>query len=194
MRKHIIYTFLFVLLVSVTTQAQTVFRGTVIDAVTKQPITDARVGVNNQGVGEITNTKGLFNYRRHHEVLNSESKLIVGASGYKTLQLDAEEVRTLFNRSSTIELEPSTKKAKAKKVQNLTVFWDASEDMQGRDIDAEIAYVQDYVLAYKNITLRLIVFDYQIRSEELISIRDGDVTRFRESVNGLTYNLSLIHI
>lgn len=188
MKKHIIYTFLFVLLVSVTAQAQTVFRGTVIDAVTKQPITNARVGVNNQGVGEITNTKGLFNYRKYHEILNSESELIVGASGYETLRLDADKVRSLFNISSIIELEPSTKKAKAKKVQDLTVFWDVSEDMQGRNIDTEIAYVQDYVSAYKNITLRLVVFDYQIRSEELISIRDGDMTRFRESVNGIIYN------
>ena len=168
--------------------AQTVFRGTVIDAVTKQPIVNARVGINNQGVGEITNAKGFFNYKKHHEVLNSESELQVGATGYASIRLDAEKVRTLFNRSSKIELQPSSKQQKKKGVKDLTVFWDVSEDMQGRDVDAEIAYVKEYVSAYKNVTLRLVIFDYQIRSEERIEIRDGDMTRFRESVKGLIYN------
>jgi len=165
-----------------------VFRGTVIDAVTKQPIAQARVGINNQGVGEITNAKGFFNYRKYNEILNSESELVVGATGYETVRLDAKKVRTLFNRSSKIELEPSSKNQESKDVKNLTVFWDVSEDMQGRDVEAAIAYVQDYVSMYKGLMVRLVIFDYQIRSEERIAIRDGDMSRFRESVKGLIYN------
>ncbi len=185
------YTSLFIvltLLCSVTTIAQTVFRGTVIDADTKQPIAEARVGINNQGIGEITNTKGFFNYRKYHEVLNSESKLIVGAKGYESLQLDSEKVRTLFNISSKIELQPSSKKQKVKTIKEVTVFWDVSKDMRDRDTEAEIAYVQNYVSAYKQITLRLVVFDNKVRSEERISIKNGDITRFRESVSSPIYN------
>ena len=121
-KQYTIYTILFTLLLSLTTQAQTVFRGTVIDAVTKQPIAQARVGINNQGVGEITNAKGFFNYRKYNEILNSESELVVGATGYETVRLDAKKVRTLFNRSSKIELEPSSKNQESKDVKNLTVF------------------------------------------------------------------------
>jgi hypothetical protein len=189
MKKHYtIYTLLFMLLVSLTMQAQTVFRGTVIDAVTKQPIVQARVGINNQGVGEITNAKGFFNYRKYHEVINSESELLVGATGYESIRLDAEKVRTLFNRSSKIELQPSSKQQENKVVKNLTVFWDVSEDMKGRDVEAALAYVQKYVSAHKDITLRLVAFDYKVRKDERIKIRGGDITRFRESVKGLIYN------
>ncbi|WP_299680225.1 carboxypeptidase-like regulatory domain-containing protein [uncultured Dokdonia sp.] len=185
------YTSLFIiltLLCSTITIAQTVFRGTVIDSETKQPISQARVGINNQGIGEITDAKGFFNYRKYHEILSSDSKLVVGASGYESLELDAEKVRTLFNRSSKIELEPSSKKQRVTKVSDLTVFWDVSEDMKGRDVAAEISYVQQYVSAYKELQLRLVVFDYKVRSEELMTIRDGDISRFRESVNALIYN------
>ncbi|GGG13409.1 hypothetical protein GCM10011344_12630 [Dokdonia pacifica] len=177
-----------ILLCSTITMAQTVFRGTVIDATTKQPVVNARVGINNQGVGEITNAKGFFNYRKYHEVLNSESELVVGAIGYETIRLDAEKVRTLFNRSSKIELQPASKKQKTTQIKDVTVFWDVSEEMQGRNIEAEIAYIQNYISSYKEIALRLVVFDYEIRREEIITIRGGDMTRFRESVNSLIYN------
>ena len=177
-----------ILLCSTITMAQTVFRGTVIDATTKQPVVNARVGINNQGVGEITNAKGFFNYRKYHEVLNSESELVVGAVGYETIRLDSEKVRTLFNRSSKIELQPASKKQKITQIKDLTVFWDVSEEMQGRNIEAEIAYIQNYISSYKEIALRLVVFDYEIRSEEMITIRGGDMSRFRESVNSLIYN------
>ncbi|GGG13434.1 hypothetical protein GCM10011344_12640 [Dokdonia pacifica] len=177
-----------ILLCSTMAMAQTVFRGTVIDSETKQPIAEARVGINNQGVGEITNAKGFFNYRKYHEVLTSDSELIVGANGYESVRLDAEKVRTLFNRSSKIELAPISKKQKQKQVNDLTVFWDVSEDMQGRDVEAEVGYVQNYVSGYKELRLRLVVFDYKVRSEEFLTIRNGDITRFRESVNSLIYN------
>ena len=181
--------FIIVLLITSTiTTAQTVFRGTVIDAETKQPIANARVGINNQGVGEITNDKGFFNYKKYHEVVNAESQLVVGASGYESLQLDAKKVRFLFNKSSKIELQPSSKKKANKVVSNLTVFWDVSEDMQGRDMEAEIAYVQAYVSKYKDLTLSLVAFDYKIRIDERIVIRGGDISRFRESVKALVYN------
>ncbi len=176
------------LLYSIVGTAQTVFRGTVIDATTKQPISNARVGINNQGVGEITNDKGFFNYRKYHEVVNADSQLVVSASGYESLQLDAEKVRVLFNISSKIELQPRTQKEQSRKIKDLTVFWDVSENMQGRDVEAEVAYVEKYVSIYKDLTLRLVVFDYGVRNEELITIRDGDISRFRESVSGLIYN------
>ncbi|WP_299762178.1 TonB-dependent receptor plug domain-containing protein [uncultured Dokdonia sp.] len=189
MKTHItLFSIVFLLLCSTMTMAQTVFRGTVIDSETKQPIAEARVGISNQGVGEITNTKGFFNYRKYHEVLTSDSKLVVGATGYESVHLDAEKVRTLFNRSSKIELQPTSKKQKQTQVKDLVVFWDVSEDMQGRDIEAEVRYVQNYVSAYKELKLRLVVFDYKVRSEELITIRNGDISRFRESVNSLIYN------
>ncbi|MEP0266793.1 TonB-dependent receptor plug domain-containing protein [Dokdonia sp.] len=179
---------LLLIICSLSVNSQTVFRGVVVDANTKQPIVNARVGISDQGVGELTNEKGLFNYKRYEEVLQSESKLVVGANGYESISLDAGKTRELFNTSSTIKLIPTRKKVNTPNVKMITVFWDVSEDMQGRNVDTELAYLQEYVSQYKKITLRLVAFGYEIRKDEQIEIRGGDLSRFRESVSSLIYN------
>ena len=178
---------LIILLCTTIAGAQTVFRGTVVNAKTKQPIVDAKVGVNDQGVGEITNTKGRFNYRRYHEILDDKSTLIISAKGYETISLDAKAVRTLFNTSSTIELQPSKKQSKTKSIKEITILWDVSANMQGRDVDAELSYIQQYVNIHKNLKIRLIAFSYEIQKEEVIIVKDGDLSGFRESIRTLVY-------
>ncbi|MEP0266794.1 tetratricopeptide repeat protein [Dokdonia sp.] len=182
-----LYIILFVVLSTTIAGAQTVFRGTVINAETKQPILNANVGISDQGVGEITDSKGRFNYRKHHEVLGGESTLVIGAKGYETIQLDEEAIRELFNRSSTIELEPSKSQSKTKNVKKITVFWDISEDMQGRDVEAELAYIQRYVDTHKNLKIHLITFSYEVQKEEVIVVKNGDLSDFRKSIGALVY-------
>ncbi|MFT5892453.1 MAG: hypothetical protein ACI9Y7_002563, partial [Dokdonia sp.] len=178
---------LLILLCTTIAGAQTVFRGAVVNAKTKQPIVNAKVGINDQGVGEITDAKGRFNYRRYHEILDNKSALNISAKGYETISLDAEAVRTLFNRSSTIQLEPSTKEVKDKAVKTVKLFWDISEDMLGRDVDAELAYVQDFVDTYKNLKIKFIAFGYEIKKEEVITVKDGDLSGLRSLINSLEY-------
>ncbi|MFC4633627.1 carboxypeptidase-like regulatory domain-containing protein [Dokdonia ponticola] len=167
--------------------AQTVFRGTVVNASTKAPIMNAKVGVNDQGVGEITDEKGRFNYRRYHEILGDKSELIISAEGYETIALDAKAVRTLFNRSSTIQLEPSTQQEADKTVKSVKLFWDISEDMLGRDVEAELAYIESFVDANKSLKIAFVAFGYEIQKEEVITIRDGYLTTLRTLINSLEY-------
>ncbi len=167
--------------------AQTVFRGTVVNAGTKTPIVNAKIGVNDQGVGEITDEKGRFNYRRYHEVLGDKSELIISAEGYETIALDAKAVRTLFNRSSTIQLEPSTKQEGDKAVKSVKLFWDISEDMLGRDIEAELAYIESFVDSNKSLKIEFVAFGYEIQKEEVITVRDGYLSTLRTLINSLEY-------
>ena len=178
---------LLVVLCTTIVGAQTVFRGAVVNAKTKQPIVNAKVGVSDQGIGEITDAKGRFNYRRYHEVLDDKSELVISATGYETISLDAKAVRSLFNRSSTIQLEPSTKEAKKKTIKTVKLFWDTSEDMLGRDVDAELAYIQDFVDSYKNLKIEFIAFGYEILKEEDIIVKDGDLSSLRSHINSLEY-------
>ena len=178
---------LIILLCTTISGAQTVFRGAVVNAKTKQPIVQAKVGINDQGVGEITDAKGRFNYRRYHEILDDKSALIISAKGYETISLDAKAVRTLFNTSSTIQLEPSTKEVKDKAVKTVKLFWDISEDMLGRNVDAELAYVQDFVDRYENLKIKFIAFGYEIKKEEIITIKDGDISSLRSQISSLEY-------
>lgn len=167
--------------------AQTVFRGTVVNAGTKAPIVNAKIGVNDQGIGEITDEKGRFNYRRYHEVLGDKSELIISAEGYETIALDAKAVRTLFNRSSTIQLEPSTKQEGDKAVKSVKLFWDISEDMLGRDIEAELAYIESFVDSNKSLKIEFVAFGYEIQKEEVITVRDGYLSTLRTLINSLEY-------
>lgn len=182
-----LYILLFAVLYTTIAGAQTVFRGTVVNAKTKQPILNAKVGISDQGVGEITDTKGRFNYRKYHEVVGDESTLVIGAKGYETILLDAKAIRSLFNSSSTIELEPSKSQSKTKSAKKITVFWDVSEDMQGRDIDAELAYLQHYVDTHKNLKIHFIAFSYEVQHEEVIAVKNGDLSGFRKSISALVY-------
>lgn len=182
-----LYMVLFVVLYTISMGAQTVFRGTVIHAKTKQPILNAKIGVSDQGIGEITDTKGRFNYRRYHKILSDNSELVISAKGYETVTLGADEIRTLFNRSSTIELEPTTKKPKISSVKNITLFWDMSEEMLQRDVDSELAYIQSFVDDYKDVQIRFIAFGYEIQKEEIISVKDGDLSELHKHISTLTY-------
>lgn len=178
---------LLVVLCTTIVGAQTVFRGTVINAKTKQAIAEAKVGINDQGVGELTDAKGRFNYRRYHEILDNKSELIISAPGYETISLDAAAIRTLFNRSSTIELEPSNKSSKSKAIKTIKLFWDVSENMLGRDVDAEFAYVQRFADVYKNLKIEFIPFAYEVQEKKTITIKDGDLSDLRTLVNSLEY-------
>ncbi len=178
----------FLLSFTVGIHAQTIFKGKVIDADTRQPISNAKVGISDQGVGELTDTSGRFVYKKYHEVLRSESTLLVGASGYESIQLGVNEIRSLFNTSSTIELSSSKETKRDKKIKKLSIFWDISEGMQGRDVESEIAYIQQFTAPYKRLDITLVAFNHKIQKKETFEVRNGDLSRFRESVTSLVYN------
>ncbi|WP_299680230.1 hypothetical protein [uncultured Dokdonia sp.] len=178
---------LLVVLYTTLVGAQTVFRGSVVNAKTKEPIVEAKVGISDQGVGEITDTKGRFNYRRYHEIVGDKSTLTINAEGYEAIALDAKAIRSLFNRSSTIELEPSNKKVKDRTIKKVKLFWDVSENMLGRDVDSELAYIQRFVDVYKDLKITFIAFGYEIQKEEIITVNNGDLSALSTLIKSLEY-------
>ena len=102
---------IFVFLLSFTgiVYGQTNFRGIVLDKKTKAPIAGAKIGISDQGIGEVSNDKGYFVYSRPNKVLDKKSKLEISASGYKTIIKSEEELRQLQGLVSTIYLDRGRK-------------------------------------------------------------------------------------
>ncbi|GEQ84765.1 hypothetical protein ULMS_02730 [Patiriisocius marinistellae] len=147
--------------------AQTVFRGTVIDQGTNEPIKNARVGVTNQGVGVITNEKGNFTYRKYHEVIDNSSTLKVSAFGYKMLRNDVSAIRQMINNRGIIYLQSKKEEQIIKEVsKKVAVFWDASKRPKNRDVESEKAFLMDYISNNSFSEISLTIFNETIIFKE----------------------------
>lgn len=181
--------FLTLLLVTgLSTIAQTVFRGVVVDAESKQPISNAKIGITSQGVGVVSNASGEYIYKKYQETLSDTDRLIISAPGYDTIELEAKKVRTLLNRNSTTRLEKSLKTNAVGKIENVKIFWDLSEGMQDRDLEQELETIKRYLDRLGAIDVTLQVFNNKIIATEKWKKWDGDMSRFRESVTQTTYD------
>jgi len=175
------------LLASLSLNAQTIFRGTVVAAGSKTPIKNAKIGITNQGVGVTSNAQGAFSYKKYHETLSDTDQLIVSAPGFETIHLNATDVRALLNRSSAIVLEKGSPQ-ETPAITHLKIFWDISEGMQDRNLNKELAFVKQYLAALNDPKVTLEVFNKDIIRTEVWKKWDGDMDRFRESVTQQTYN------
>lgn len=187
MKTKIILTLL-LLITGLSVTAQTIFKGVVVDAQSKQPVTNAKIGITNQGVGVVSNASGAYIYKKYQETLSDTDRLIISAPGYDTIELEAKEVRTLLNRNSTTQLEKSSKTNAVGKIKNVKVFWDISEGMQDRNLEQELAIVQQYLDRLGDVDVTLHVFNNKIIATEKWKTWDGDMARFRESVTQTTYD------
>ena len=183
--KLLLTTLLFLVFTSLSF-TQTLFKGVVADEQTKKPIASAKVGVSNQGVGTLTNKKGRFSYRKYDQTLDKESQLIVSAPGYKTLLLDLEQLREIYNKNATILLTPGKEKEAVQKGV-VSVFWDISEGMIDRDASKELAYLETYLGQFPEIKVNFVQFNDKIRSWQTERIVRGDISRFRESIEEVSY-------
>ena len=182
-----VYIITCLLLASLSLNAQTIFRGTVVAAGSKTPIENAKIGITNQGVGVTSNAQGAFSYKKYHETLSDTDQLIVSAPGFETIHLNATDVRALLNRSSAIVLEKGSPQ-ETPAITHLKIFWDISEGMQDRNLNKELAFVKQYLAALNDPKVTLEVFNKDIIRTEVWKKWDGDMDRFRESVTQQTYN------
>ena len=182
-----VYIIACLLLASLSLNAQTIFRGTVVAAGSKTPIENAKIGITNQGVGVTSNAQGAFSYKKYHETLSDTDQLIVSAPGFETIHLNATDVRALLNRSSAIVLEKGSPQ-ETPAITHLKIFWDISEGMQDRNLNKELAFVKQYLAALNEPKVTLEVFNKDIIRTEVWKKWDGDMDRFRESVTQQTYN------
>ncbi|EAQ39560.1 TonB dependent/ligand-gated channel [Dokdonia sp. MED134] len=182
-----VYIIACLLLASLSLNAQTIFRGTVVAAGSKTPIENAKIGITNQGVGVTSNAQGAFSYKKYHETLSDTDQLIVSAPGFETIHLNATDVRALLNRSSAIVLEKGSPQ-ESPAITHLKIFWDISEGMQDRNLNKELIFVKQYLAALNDPKVTLEVFNKDIIRTEVWKKWDGDMDRFRESVTQQTYN------
>lgn len=154
---------------------QTVFRGTVLDAETKEPISVAKVGIKGQGVGEITDEDGRFLYRKYHQVIEGSHIFEVSATDYVTLEMPGEEIRTLLNKSSTIYLDRYTAGVEklTPSVQRILVLWDASALSRLRSPDKELALLLSFLKEANIAEIQLFIFNETIQDNKVINVRQG---------------------
>lgn len=169
--------------------AQTVFRGKVLDEATQEPIAGAKIGISDQGVGLITNEKGLFNYRKYHQTIGNTSKLLISAAGYETIVLRGEQIRALYNKSSKFALAPATKAIEdpvPKPTKNVAMFWDASLSSENRNFRKEWDLLELYFQDLGAVNVSFIAFNESIVEQREFVI-NGDVSQIKELTESLEY-------
>ncbi|WP_299217161.1 TonB-dependent receptor plug domain-containing protein [uncultured Dokdonia sp.] len=172
-----------------TLTAQTVFRGKILDETTQSPITEAKIGISDQGVGVVTNENGLFNYRKYHQTIGNASRLRISAPGYKMIELRGDNIRGLFNKSSKIYLTksddiPTTPSFIEQK--NVTIFWDASLSSERRDFKKEWGFIEAYFEELGEVNVTFVVFNETILSTKRYTITK-DISLLKKEVEGLEY-------
>ncbi|MGJ8665460.1 MAG: carboxypeptidase-like regulatory domain-containing protein [Patiriisocius sp.] len=179
--------YLIVFLTVFTTAAQTVFRGTVINQETNEPLENARVGVIGQGVGAITNDNGSFTYRKYHEVLDNGSILKVSAPGYKTLTNDVSVIRQMMNNRGIIYLKTQEDSDAEKHPKKVAVFWDASQRSRSRDINSEKIYLKEYLSNRNFSEISLIIFNETIVFSQTYKKHDGAISEVIAAIDAIKY-------
>ena len=185
MRKSLIYVCIFFLTFS-SLCGQTILRGKIVDQATGAPIPNAKLGVSSQGVGVLTDETGSFVYHKHDQVLDTDSKLYVRAKGYQRFELTIDQIRSIYDTLTTLPLIKSDKPMPVP-AGVITIYWDASEGMAGRDLEKELLFIEKQLSLYNIKKVNLVIFNDKIRSQETVDIGAGDIARFRESVKNLDY-------
>ncbi|MGK0386789.1 MAG: hypothetical protein ACI849_001408, partial [Patiriisocius sp.] len=167
---------------------QTVFRGTVLDEDTQEPIRQVRVGVLGQGVGEITNDEGNFTYRKYHEVLDNESRLKVSVKGYKTLTNDVSVIRKMMNNRGVIYLKKEiSNHVLVKKDKKVAIFWDASKRPKNRNIKLEKRYLRAYLEDNSISQVRITAFNEEIIFSEIFTDPTRAFANIEAKLNMIEY-------
>ncbi len=171
-------------------EAQIVFRGTVLDETTKQPISNAALGLVSGGVGETTDAAGRFNYRKYHQVLDPSSEMRISAAGYQELLLKATDVRALMNKTTTIFLSKDQTSAKRDftSFKRIALYWDASSSLKNRNTDKDLAFLKAFVAPLQSLSLEATVFNDQIVKTQNFEIIDGDIAALATYLTQSSYD------
>ncbi len=169
--------------------AQTVFRGKVLDEASKAPIDNVKVGISDQGIGIITNSKGAFNYRKYHQTIGKASVLKITAPGYESIELVGDQIRNLFNKTSTFYLQKSETQLNTKTFtdqKNIAVFWDASLSSKRRNFKKEWSFITSYFAELDEVNISFIVFNESMLSRKSFVI-DKDISALKKAVEDIEY-------
>lgn len=189
-KKYSILVFgLIVMALLQTLTAQTVFRGKILDEETKVPVGGVKIGITDQGVGVVTSSNGLFNYRKYHQTIGNASRLRISAPGYETIELRGDNIRGLFNKSSKIYLTKTNEVVATKSFEdqkNIKIFWDASLSSDRRDFKKEWGFIDAYFEELGEVNVTFVVFNEKILSTKRHTI-NKDISVLKKEVEGLVY-------
>jgi tetratricopeptide (TPR) repeat protein len=170
-------------------RAQTVFRGKILDAATQQPIENAKIGISDQGIGVVTNERGLFNYRKYHQTIGNNSELIISALGYDNLALEGDDIRALYNKSSKIllvknETDEIVREFSDQKM--IDIFWDSSLSAASRNTGKEWDFLKAYFNELETVTVNFIAFNEKLQLNKQVKITK-DISPLRELAQSIKY-------
>ncbi|MEM7185331.1 MAG: hypothetical protein AAF466_01630 [Bacteroidota bacterium] len=152
--------------------AQTVFRGVVMDATTKKPVPFAKVGVTGQGVGVLSDENGRFVYRKYHQIIDGTSKLEVSAGLYQSLEMPGDELRTVLNKTATIYLQPDEGlETSYIQPKNIHVIWDASLASSERSSDTELEFLQHFIQNTSWEQMRFTIFNETVQLDKNVETK-----------------------
>ena len=173
------------LLLTVLGYSQTVFRGVVLDAKDKMPVVGVKIGISDQGVGELTNDKGYFAYAKYHKVLSDESILQISAPGYETIVMQENEVRQLLSVTSTIYLEKDRKykNTPPRLFENVVLYWDVSASSGERNFNKEWEALSSFIKNKEIKNLKVIAFNTEKVWEEAFEINDKSLEQLQHKLS-----------
>ncbi len=179
---------LFILFSTVTMTSQTLLRATVLDKQTKEPVTNARFGISNQGIGVITNSEGKFTYRKYHQVLDETSQFQISAPGYLGLTGSVDVLRKLQNKLGVIYLEKNSEKPIAPDAfGKIVVLWDASAKSASRDPASEIAYLKEYLTSSQTTEISVVIFNETIVAQQAFKVSATTVAMIEDILSNVEY-------
>ena len=170
-------------------EAQIVFRGTVLDETTKQPIANAKIGLRSGGLGELTDEAGRFNYRKYHQVLDESSILEISAPNYQSVQLQGKDARALFNKTTTIYLpqDDAIRVVPYASIKNLTVFWDVSASLKSRNTAKELAFLESFLKSLGTVEVQFTAFNEEIVTNKVFTITNGNISEISTLLQGVPF-------
>lgn len=170
-------------------QAQTVFRGKVLDETTQQAIMGAKIGISDHGIGFVTNENGSFTYRKYNQTIGDNSELKISARGYEDIIVKGLEIREFYNKSSKFvmtPLEQGTVSGEAKSLKSIALFWDTSLSSATRDFDKEWQFLTQYFQDLGPVEVSFVAFSETIVQRKKFSI-NKDIYPIQQFAQSLSY-------
>lgn len=147
--------------------SQTVLRGKIKDQTTGSPVANAKIGIKSQGVGVLSSSTGSFSYRKYNQVISKDDVLEINAPGYKTLEIDAIQLRELKNVASTFSLEKSSQASGQNESVDTAIFYlDISQAMKARNVETELDILISFLEEQNINNLKVIAFNNKIQAQK----------------------------
>ncbi|MDT0539545.1 MULTISPECIES: carboxypeptidase-like regulatory domain-containing protein [Croceitalea] len=86
--------------------AQKDYKGRVVDATTKEPLAYVNIGIQEAGIGTVSDEEGLFHMYLEQDKFRTDEQIIFSSLGYETLYIPISEIQLVYNDYPEIALKP----------------------------------------------------------------------------------------